>query len=359
MSEEQQQAGAGAPPQLPSTDGEKVEEHGEQSLTLGSPSAEDKSLTFRKRRLSLTNLKEVAAQAEAKSKEGEGAMKQEIVAPEDDNPFEFEAPQLEPSQSSETKKSEEDEKAHTFRKRRLSLNLKREEPSEGTLPEMKVQVEPNPDQAVAAAGAAAGSTTGVGGGGSSVDGSVEQQHPPLKRSRRNSEATAASFETVDGVLKSKVVHAAELTTAKPTLLRQTSTNRLYQQSAPPQQPNMLEQMIGKDASNAPKWNKRHTRHVHEDERKLPFPRDIVGTYSCHGVEPIYDDDDFDDDDEDDFWQQQPLSTDDPNRPTTAAKINQDRGGVAFPYANCRKTALFSAYDGKSYIPYSIYPVVKL
>ena len=33
------------------------------------------------------------------------------------------------------------------------------------------------------------------------------------------------------------------------------------------------------------------------------------------------------------------------RPTTAAKINQDRGGVAFPYGNCPKTALFAAYDG--------------
>ena len=36
-----------------------------------------------------------------------------------------------------------------------------------------------------------------------------------------------------------------------------------------------------------RWKKRHTRDLHEDERKLPFPRDIVGTFSCHGVEPVY------------------------------------------------------------------------
>jgi serine/threonine protein phosphatase PrpC len=28
-----------------------------------------------------------------------------------------------------------------------------------------------------------------------------------------------------------------------------------------------------------------------------------------------------------------------------AKINQDRGGIAYPYGNCNRTALFAAYDG--------------
>jgi len=31
--------------------------------------------------------------------------------------------------------------------------------------------------------------------------------------------------------------------------------------------------------------------------------------------------------------------------TTVAKINQDRGGIAFPYGGCPRTALFAAYDG--------------
>ena len=31
--------------------------------------------------------------------------------------------------------------------------------------------------------------------------------------------------------------------------------------------------------------------------------------------------------------------------STIAKINQDRGGIAFPFASCKRTALFGAYDG--------------
>jgi hypothetical protein len=31
--------------------------------------------------------------------------------------------------------------------------------------------------------------------------------------------------------------------------------------------------------------------------------------------------------------------------TMAAKTNQDRGGVAFPYGNSSRTALFAVYDG--------------
>merc|ERR1739848_489142 len=35
----------------------------------------------------------------------------------------------------------------------------------------------------------------------------------------------------------------------------------------------------------------------------------------------------------------------PKKLTMAAKINQDRGGVAFPYGNSVRTALFAVYDG--------------
>lgn len=66
-----------------------------------------------------------------------------------------------------------------------------------------------------------------------------------------------------------------------------------------------------------------------------FPKHLVSTFSCHGIEPIYNsyDEDDDDDEEEDAV------------PTTAAKINQDRGGIAFPYGNCPKTALFTVFDG--------------
>ncbi|GMH52727.1 hypothetical protein TrST_g13543 [Triparma strigata] len=57
----------------------------------------------------------------------------------------------------------------------------------------------------------------------------------------------------------------------------------------------------------------------------PFPPSICGTYSCHGIEPAYDEVDRSD--------------------VVIAKINQDRGCVAYPYGLDRKQALFAALDG--------------
>ena len=57
---------------------------------------------------------------------------------------------------------------------------------------------------------------------------------------------------------------------------------------------------------------------------LPFPMDMVGTYSCHGVEPGM------------------------RQGETSAKINQDRGCVVYPFGMAGKDyeqALFCVYDG--------------
>jgi len=56
---------------------------------------------------------------------------------------------------------------------------------------------------------------------------------------------------------------------------------------------------------------------------LPFPMEIVGTYSCHGVEPGV------------------------RMGETSAKINQDRGCVVFPFGDVpgKTMALFCVYDG--------------
>lgn len=83
------------------------------------------------------------------------------------------------------------------------------------------------------------------------------------------------------------------------------------------------------------WKKRHQFSHNHPSHTLPFPRDIVGTYSCHGMEPIY---------EEDFDLYSEELIDDGNA-VSIAKINQDRGGIAFPFASCKKTALFGAYDG--------------
>ena len=57
----------------------------------------------------------------------------------------------------------------------------------------------------------------------------------------------------------------------------------------------------------------------------PFPNDICGTYSCHGIEPAYDEVDRAD--------------------VVVDKINQDRGCVVHPYGRSNRQALFAAYDG--------------
>lgn len=54
---------------------------------------------------------------------------------------------------------------------------------------------------------------------------------------------------------------------------------------------------------------------------LPFPLEVVGTYSCHGVEPGL------------------------SYGETSAKINQDRGAVCFPFADRDDVAMFSVFDG--------------
>jgi serine/threonine protein phosphatase PrpC len=91
---------------------------------------------------------------------------------------------------------------------------------------------------------------------------------------------------------------------------------------------------------------------------LPFPKDVVGTFSCHGIEPLYGDY-YDEDAEDvvahstsspssqvkeDHLDDEVVSQGAKATPV-AEKINQDRGGVAYPYANSWSTALFATYDG--------------
>ena len=156
------------------------------------------------------------------------------------------------------------------------------------------------------------------------------------KKRRLSEDTAASSATL---LKSKVVHAGEIMRRPPSpggLKR--SDSRLYQGPY-----NLEKHQTDEEKSQQPPWKRRMTRRHSEDDSKLPFLRSIVGQYSCHGIEPVYDSDyehnetDSDDDWLNDFPQEAKV--------TTSAKINQDRGGIAFPYGNCDKTALFAVYDG--------------
>lgn len=191
-----------------------------------------------------------------------------------------------------------------------------------------------------------------------------------------------------GRLKSRVVHAGEIS-RNPGSVGGASNSQLYQGPF-----NQEEEPTEEERSSQPQWRRRMTRRNSENELNLPFPRSVVGTYSCHGVEPVYESDyepnlnDDDDDSDEEQWlkdinsaveahndaqnggghsankgneggekdrgtkaeqdtETKPLEKVATKNPSTIAKINQDRGGVAFPYGNCPKTALFAVYDGKS------------
>jgi hypothetical protein len=77
------------------------------------------------------------------------------------------------------------------------------------------------------------------------------------------------------------------------------------------------------------------------EKAPPFPPDILGTYSCHGIEPA--EDCMEGIKEDD------IEGDDPNNDEIYTgihqKTNQDRGCVVYPYNSSDREALFMVLDG--------------
>ena len=61
------------------------------------------------------------------------------------------------------------------------------------------------------------------------------------------------------------------------------------------------------------------------EKAPPFPHNILGTFSCHGIEPEYSEDD--------------------EEVGVIQKINQDRGCVVYPFNKSRAQALLMVLDG--------------
>ncbi|CAB9515934.1 linked kinase-associated serine/threonine phosphatase 2C [Seminavis robusta] len=372
-----------------------------------SPGSDDeKSHTFRRRRLSLSK--------HHLAPEGASAMASAaaVAAAVDDDEESQEPPLPEVTTndkeikdvSSERNANEDDQKAQTFRKRRLSLTLKapaallleEENNGEGT---DKTDDPPKRQRRASDASAASLGSSHTGGNNYNQDGlKVRTLHAGEILQHHHNRAPPSP--AVDPTLSTTVGHTATSTGSSTTgtMDHKNEPHVLYRLSRPPSSTTLLNfhqereptddpavESQNSAASPQPKWKKRITRKHDEDERKLPFPRDVVGTYSCHGVEPVYDSDyehNLGDEDEEeveddlllrahDNWaaddaDQDPMApnrtfptpnTGKPNleaspppprrepKPTTAAKINQDRGGVAFPYGNCPKTALFAAYDG--------------
>ena len=88
-------------------------------------------------------------------------------------------------------------------------------------------------------------------------------------------------------------------------------------------------------------------------KQLPFSKDQVGTFSCHGIEPLshIDTDSYNESKNNNtnnaflssFFGSS--STPPDQIMMTEHKTNQDRGHVVYPYANQSRMALFGAYDG--------------
>ena len=357
------------------------------SPATSSPSTEDRRATFRKRRLSLPlhHLSTTSEEDPAYHSSASSSPQTRATSPE----RRALSPAAGGSGGPESPILAADEKAHTFRKRRLSLT------------QNKCHPESSPDR----------------------------QHTTNKRLRRSSETSSvgSSFSNSHNaassflLLSPKTMHSGELIQHDRPLPSPAvhSDNVLYTKpSLPPPPPafslppSVLSPFADADAAAAqggttfeekqqeqptlllPKWHRRQTIEL---DHKLPFPKEIVGTYSCHGVEPVYDssyeeEEEVEeqeqkgvDDTTEDFWnhgmgkpaaailtaaQELEEGADPPasieateqntegtinnnndddgsnnNKPTTAAKINQDRGGVAYPYGNSPHTALFAVYDG--------------
>lgn len=259
--------------------------------------SEEKGHSFRKRKLSLTNLRE---HGDAKNIQPQFSMPKDAANDPHEPRGKQEALHVESSENQAQHLTLSDGRAQSFRKRRLSLTQNREESllkDDPSSPRRKNHLDPPASSLYSSA--------------TSVKGVQTEQKP----------------------LISRIVHAPELLAHPPSSPMHASDTRLYQQSSRPKPQSLLDVTVDK---SLPSWKKRHTRHQNEDETKLPFPRDIVGTFSCHGIEPLYEDDHtFEEED-----------GSDETKHTTVAKINQDRGGVAFPYGNCPRTALFAVYDGE-------------
>ena len=239
---------------------------------------------------------------------------------------------------------------------------------------------------------------------------VEEQ-PKKKKPRisiklsTNSSTTTTSNTKQLNHLPSRILHAGEivrrLSEEEDSSKDGDTRTGLYSHPSHPNHPHTS------NGSHKKKWHRRFTYSTKTPDSQLPFPRYQVGTFSCAGLEPLYDSDygssssdeeeswdgnERDKREENGGWDKEKksdekeseededcgssgdggiyannsspsnagrgkvlnLPTSNPNkspispikkRKNTTSKINQDRGGITYPYANSNNMALFSVYDG--------------
>lgn len=117
-----------------------------------------------------------------------------------------------------------------------------------------------------------------------------------------------------------LLKAGEMQTKAPSEFRQRRLT--YSQQT------VSEQTMKESPKPAPKVPKSRTTIFASSEigvmqeKKPPFPHEVLGTYSCHGIEPSEDEEDG-----------------------IHEKINQDRGCIVYPYNSRKDEALFMVLDG--------------
>ena len=427
--------------------------------TESSLGANHQSLSFRKRRLSLPRHQLQAASAVAaaaaalvvaeKDADENGKENTKTKDMEEDEPGvesllscatsalsdlpngDINTPQrLMPDEQQHTNQqalAEADEKAHTFRKRRLSLTFNQ-------MPSLSSLLEDESNDK-----GEKGSKTTTRTATTTTTASPMTRTSAKRQRRLSAESSVASSATSEVATtpsttnsqgsskKPRILHSAEMISgpfAPPSPIHHNHV--LHKQNPlPPSHSSALDEDESTQAPLSPalqspqqemlllesnslefspkqqRTSRTHRRrsawkqrHHHSDEDMLPFPKNIVGTYSCHGIEPIYDENDFLQQplpeehlqvkeeeqpstaqaklsrDNQSFWgethdddplngvhatntsriqpglqqqQQQQPQHDPPS--AISAKINQDRGGITYPYANSDRTALFAVYDG--------------
>ena len=227
---------------------------------------------------------------------------------------------------------EDDDQAHSFRKRRLTLTKHHLQNAAcaGTAAVLAADHDHDSDEADSSSDE---NKVAVGGkrkqhesSSSAIPGIQCSPPPPSKRIKRAGIIQASSSTTtqpLDDSLRKRILHAGEITRKHiiiPAGAAATAATHHNHQTQT-------------------KWRKRFsfTSNTGTHNTSLPFPLHIVGSYSCHGMEPVYD--------SDYSHSSSSSSTDNNNDSTIVAKINQDRGGIAYPYCQSTHCALFGVYDG--------------
>ncbi|KAL9183970.1 hypothetical protein ACHAXT_002056 [Thalassiosira profunda] len=281
--------------------------------------------------------------------------------------------------------SAEDAKAHSFRERRLTYSRHHVLSDAAAAAVAQLMAEGgdfSDEDSVAAAAEPSPEPSPEPSGEPSAEASAEPSAEPSKAvetpappqpskpQKRKSDASARSEDTAPGPRKrsrslesesaagsvSGSVHSAPY--LPPRILHAGEIVRRHSSSANsqphdarkglyshPTHPHHHQNEKGEhvhEAHHRNKWRKRFSFCSTAPDHLLPFPRDVVGTYSCHGMEPVYESDYSHSDEEEET---PPGSLGLGGKKSSTAKINQDRGGIAYPYAGDATQALFAVYDG--------------